>query len=147
MARAGEVRSVVLGRASFRCEYCHIDGWQLQVEHVVPRSARYRATPSLSADELNALANLAAACAHCNRFKGDFVTGEASAFGGEHRLFNPRSDHWDAHFAWSPDYLRILPLNGVGDATIQRLNMNDPMLRRQRELLRRAALAGGSPWP
>jgi hypothetical protein len=103
--------------------------------------------PSLSADELKALANLAAACAHCNRFKADFVTGEAVVFGGEHRLFNPRSDQWDAHFAWSADYLRILPLNGVGDATIQRLNMNDPMLRRQRELLRRAALAGGSPWP
>ena len=75
------------------------------------------------------------------------MTGEASAFGGRHRLFNPRSDQWEAHFAWSADYLRILPLNGVGDATIQRLNMNDPVLRRQRELLRRAALAGGSPWP
>src|SRR2546430_1893999 len=81
------------------------------------------------------------------RCKPDFVTGEAVVFGGEHRLFNPRSDQWDAHFAWSADYLRILPLNEVGDATIQRLNMNDPMLRRQRELLRRAALAGGSPWP
>src|ERR1700674_4440256 len=133
MARAGDVRSVVLGRASFRCEYCHIDGWELQVEHVVPRSPRHRAAPSLSAHELNALANLAAACAHCNRFKGDFVTGEAAVFGGEHRLFNPRSDQWDAHFAWSVDYLRIVPMTGVGDATIQRLNMNDPMLRRQRE--------------
>jgi hypothetical protein len=81
MAGADDVRSVVLGRASLRCEYCHIDGWELQVEDVVPRSARYRATPSLS-------------------------------FGGEHRLFNPRSDQWEAHFAWSADYLRILPLNG-----------------------------------
>src|SRR5438132_11313290 len=127
MARAGDLRSVVLGRASFRCECCHIDGWELQVEHVVPRSPRHRPVSSLSADELNALANLAAACAHCNRFKADFLTGEAVAFGGEHRLFNPRSDQWDAHFAWSADYLRILPLNGVGDATIQRLNMNDPI--------------------
>ena len=76
---------------------------------------------------MNALANLAAACAHCNRFKSDFVTGEAVIFGGEHRLFHPRVDHWDAHFTWSADYLRILPLNGVGDATIQRLHMNDPM--------------------
>src|SRR5438132_1032836 len=66
MARARDLRSVVLGRASFRCESCHIDGWELQVEHVVPRSPRHRAVSSLSADELNALANLAAACAHCN---------------------------------------------------------------------------------
>jgi hypothetical protein len=49
------------------------------------------------------------------------MTGEASVFGGEHRLFNPRSDQWEAHFAWSADYLRILPLNGVGDATIREL--------------------------
>jgi HNH endonuclease len=143
----GGLRAAVFARAAFCCEYCHIRGWEIEVEHIVPRSPRRRVAISPSDEELNALANLAAACAHCNRFKGDFVTGEAVVFGGEHRLFNPRSDQWDAHFAWSADYLRILPLNGVGDATIQRLNMNDPMLRRQRELLRRAALAGGSPWP
>jgi len=66
------------------------------------------------------------------------VTGEAAVFGGEHRLFNPRSDQWDAHFAWSADYLRILPLNGVGDATIQRLNMNDPLTPARTPQTRRA---------
>ena len=140
-------RAVVFARAGFRCEYCHIQGWELQVEHIVPRSPRRRATAALSNEELDDLANLAAACAHCNRFKGEFRTGESVLFSGEHRLFHPRQDDWHAHFTWSADYLRILPLSAVGDATIQRLNMNDPVFRRQRELLRRAALAGGSPWP
>jgi len=104
----------VFARAAFCCEYCHIRGWEIEVEHIVPRSPRRRVAVSPSDKELNALANLAAACAHCNRFKSDFVTGEAVIFGGEHRLFHPRVDHWDAHFTWSADYLRILPLKWGG---------------------------------
>jgi hypothetical protein len=93
------------------------------------------------------VANLAAACAHCNRFKGDFVTGRSVLYGGEHRLFHPRLDDWDEYFVWSGDYRRLLPRNAIGDATIQRLQMNAAAFRRQRTLLRQAALAGGSPWP
>jgi HNH endonuclease len=147
MARGRELRTLVFARASFRCEYCHIRGWELQVEHVMPRSPRRRTHGPASAADLDDQANLAAACAHCNRFKGDFVTGEATLFGGEHRLFHPRQDEWDAHFAWSADYVHIRPLSAVGDATIQRLNMNDSVFRDQRELLRRGALIGGTPWP
>ncbi len=112
MTSGGGLRAAVFARAAFCCGYCHIRGWEIEVEHIVPRSPRRRVAVSPSDEELNALANLAAACAHCNRFKSDFVTGEAVIFGGEHRLFNPRLDRWDAHFAWSADYLRILPLNG-----------------------------------
>src|SRR5713226_3715755 len=104
MASAGDLRSVVLGRASFRCEYCHIDGWELQVEHAVPRSPRHRAAPSLSPDELNALANLAAACAHCNRFKGDFVTGEAVVFGGEAVRAQPGLSMTALSAVWTLDH-------------------------------------------
>jgi hypothetical protein len=76
--------------------------------------------------EFDDLANLAAACAHCNRFKGDHQVGPSPLFGGEHRLFNPRTDRWDAHFAWSADYRRILPLDSGGDTTIQRLTVTEP---------------------
>lgn len=137
----------MLERAGYRCEYCHIEGWELQVEHIVPQSPRYRDSTSAAPDDLDSEANLAAACAHCNRFKGDFVTGEAVLYGGEHRLFNPRTDNWDARFVWSTDYRRILPRDAIGDATIHRLHMNATVFRRQRELLRNAALTGGSPWP
>jgi hypothetical protein len=91
--------------------------------------------------------NLAAACAHCNRLKGDFTTGRDPLSGREVRLFHPRGDAWDEHFTWSNDYLRVLPLTAVGGATIARLRMNDPILIRQRRLLRRAMAAGAPPWP
>lgn len=71
-------------------------------------------------DDLDDANNLAAACAHCNRFKADFVTGVSVLYGGEHRLFNPRTDAWNTHFAWSADYQRLLPRTATGDATIQR---------------------------
>ena len=53
----------------------------------------------------------------------------------------------DDHFAWSSDYLRVLPLGDIGGATIARLRMDDRVLVRQRRLLRQAMAAGASPWP
>jgi hypothetical protein len=148
VAISEQVRGEVLQRAGYRCEYCHIEGWELQVDHIVPRSPRHRgATVGAPDDDLDDVANLAAACAHCNRFKSDFVTGESVLYDGEHRLFNPRTDEWNAHFTWSIDCRRILPRDAIGDATIQRLHMNAAPFRRQRELLRHAALSGGSSWP
>jgi hypothetical protein len=140
------VREAVRRRAGYRCEYCRIVGWELQVDHVVPRSTRRRG-PAAANPDADALANLAAACAHCNRFKGDFTTGRDPLSGREVALFHPRRNRWPAHFAWSHDYLRILPITEVGGATIARLRMNDPVLVRQRRLLRQAMKAGGSPWP
>jgi hypothetical protein len=141
-------REAVKRRAGHRCEYCRIVGWELQVDHIVPRSPRRRnPVGSMSGQALDEPGNLAAACAHCNRLKGDFTTGQDPISGFEARLFHPRRDAWDEHFAWSSDYLRILPLDDVGGATIARLRMNDPILVRQRRLLRQAMEAGGSPWP
>lgn len=139
-------KATVKRQAVDRCEYCHVAGWELQVDHIVPRSPRRRGSLG-GPGALNVPENLAAACAHCNRFKGNFVTGRDPLTGCEARLFNPRLDTWEEHFAWSVDHLRLLPLTEVGGATIARLGMNDPMLRRQRRLLRQAMAAGGAPWP
>lgn len=125
-------REAVKRRAAYRCEYCGI-----------PRSPRRRDP----VEELDARENLAAACAHCNRLKGDFTTGRDPLTGREIRLFDPRRDVWEEHFAWSSDYVRLLPLSGIGEATIARLLMNAPVLRRQRQLLRQAIAGGGAPWP
>jgi len=142
------VRRAVLDRAGYRCEYCHIAGWELQVDHIVPVSERQRGPAGvLPPADVDDLANLAAACAHCNRFKGDHVAGPSLLFGGVHRLFHPRSDQWDAHFTWSADFRRVLPLDAIGDATIQRLQLNALAFRRQRELLRHDVDSGGAPWP
>jgi hypothetical protein len=134
-------------RAGYRCEYCRIVGWELQVDHVVPRSPRRRGHGPVGDPDAADPANLAAACAHCNRFKGDFTTWRDPLSGREVTLFHPRRDRWEEHFAWSNDYLRILPTSDVGGATIARLRMNDAVLVRQRRLLRQAMQAGGSPWP
>ncbi len=91
--------------------------------------------------------NLAAACAHCNRLKSHFTTGRDPLGGNEVRLFHPRRDAWNDHFAWSADYLRVLPLSAIGGATISRLRMNDLILIRQRRLLRQAMAAGAPTWP
>jgi hypothetical protein len=136
-------KEAIRRRAGYRCEYCRIVGWELQIDHVLPRSPRRR-DPM---EELDAHGNLAAACAHCNRLKGDFTTGRDPLTGHETRLFDPRRDIWEEHFAWSSDYLRLLPLSEIGGAKIARLRMNAPVLRRQRRLLRQAIAGGGAPWP
>ena len=140
-------KEAVKRRAGYRCEYCRIVGWELQVDHIVPRSPRRGSIGAVSDENLDQPDNPAAACAHCNPLKGDFTTGPDPLSGREARLVNPRRDDWDTHFAWSSDNLRILPLSDVGGATIARLRMNDPVLIRQRRLLRLAMVAGGSPWP
>lgn len=148
MPLIAQVRKAAQRHAGYRCEYCRIVGWELQVEHIIPLSPRYRDPASIiPGEDLDAPENLAAACAHCNRFKGDFVTGRDPRTRNEVRLFHPRRDTWEEHFAWSGDYLRLLPLSGIGRATIVRLRMNDPILRRQRRLLRQAMAGGAPPWP
>lgn len=141
-------KEAVRRRAGYRCKYCRIEGWELQVDHVVPRSPRRRdSADPVSGENLDDLENLAAACAHCNRLKGDFTTGQEPLNKLEVRLFHPRRDAWHEHFDWSDDYLRILPLSDIGGATIARLRMNDAVLVRQRRLLRQAMAASGPPWP
>jgi hypothetical protein len=136
-------------RAGYRCEYCLIEGWELQVDHIIPRAPKDASsvTDIQIPDEPDHSLNLAAACPHCNRHKRDFVTARSILFGGTHRLYNPRRDIWQEHFVWSEDYQRILPVSAIGDATVQRLEMNARIFRRQRDLLRAATRAGGSAWP
>ena len=140
-------KEAVKDQAGYRCEYCHIVGWELQVDHIVPRSPRRSGLAPVRDEDSDAENNLAAACAHCNRLKGNFTSGRDPLTGSEVRLFDPRQDVWDDHFAWSDDYLRLLPLSAVGGATISRLRMNNPLLRRQRQLLRDAVAARAAPWP
>lgn len=115
------------------------------MDHIVPRSLRRSGSTPVHDEDSDAQNNLAAACAHCNRLKGNFTSGHDPLTGSAVGLFHPRRGAWDEHFAWSDDYLRLLPLSSVGGATIARLRMNDPLLRRQRKLLRDAGAAGPAP--
>jgi hypothetical protein len=92
------------------------------MEHVIPIAAGGETTE----------ANLALSCFACNRRKWDRRSGLDPAAGGEHRLFNPRTDLWNEHFAWSRDGLSILGRSPIGRATVSVLEMNRERLRQIR---------------
>lgn len=121
------LRAEVRKRAKSLCEYCHIDEtWQyvpFTIDHVVP----------ISAGGSTEWENLALACFHCNRYKGDATQAADPATGQTMPFFNPRTQHWDEHFIWSSNKLQIIALTATGRATLQALNLNRERVRRIRE--------------
>lgn len=121
------VQAEVRARAESLCEYCHTaETWQyvpFTMDHVFP----------LSLGGATAAGNLALACFHCNRRKGNAVEAVDPATQEVVPLFNPRTDAWSEHFAWSADRLEIVPLTASGRATVQRLDLNRERIRRIRE--------------
>jgi len=125
-----DVRDFVRNRAAGRCEYCHITEryfTQLfQIEHIIPRCHG-------GADDEQ---NLALAYWRCNLCKGPNLTGIDPDTHAITRLFNPRSDVWEEHFALT-DTGQMAGLTDVGRTTVRVLCMNEP---RRVELRRAIAL-------
>ena len=113
--------SLVAQRAAHRCEYCHapeaIFNFPFEVEHIVP----------LSKAGKDDAANLALACRACNVHKGDSLTGPDEQTSGDSRLFHPRQDNWEEHFALDLEMGTIHGLTAIGRASVWRLQMNHPM--------------------
>ena len=128
------VRRAVERRAGGRCEYCRapqqVFNAPLHVEHIIPRSRG-------GADDL---ANLALSCSACNLAKGTATSGIDPGSGETVRLFNPRLDRWDQHFAWAADRVTLTGLTAIGAATVSRLNMNQPLQTAARPLWHRLGL-------
>lgn len=124
----------IFSRAGGRCEYCKmsqsLQGASFHVEHIVPRSKGGASTED----------NLALACPGCNLLKSDRTEAMDPDTGMQSRLFHPRSEGWEAHFAWSSTTL--LGLTPVGRATIEAFQLNHPRRLRIRE-----AEAGFSLFP
>jgi len=133
-------------RARFRCEYCHMRGWPLTVDHVIPRAAWQGPTPpEFSPDHQD---NLAVACYECNIIgKRANTRGVDPLSGIEVELFHPRRQRWSDQFAWSTDYITLTGKTPTGWATIEVLRLNGPKYRAQRRLLRLAMEAGHTGWP
>jgi HNH endonuclease len=112
----------VAARADSRCEYClapeAISPDRFQVEHVLPRARG-------GSDDF---ANLALACAACNRRKSQATQALDVETWTIVALFSPRQDVWDTHFRihLTPDGITIVGLTPTGRATVQRLDTNDP---------------------
>jgi len=114
-------------RAKGCCEYCHFPEsfaeLPFQMDHIVAR--QHGGTASVK--------NLALACCSCNRHKGPNLSGVDPETQRITRLFDPRSQIWEEHFAW--DGASLAGKTDVGRATIQTLNMNRPDAIAVRELL------------
>jgi hypothetical protein len=138
------LRLAVFRRAANCCEYCRIREWWLEVDHIIPE-ARWEELGG--GPGLHDVANLAAACIACNNAKRDHVIGVDELTATVQVLFHPRVQTWSDHFAWSDDFELIIGVTPVGRATVARLQMNRPIYRRQRRLLRLASAGGLDRWP
>lgn len=70
------------------------------------------------------LENLALACAICNSFKLDNLSGIDPSTNSIVPLFHPRRNHWNQHFAWKA--AELMGLTPEGRATIDILKINLP---------------------
>jgi hypothetical protein len=88
--------------------------------------------------------NLWLACPLCNRYKGQQVIAEDPVSQQEVPLFNPRTQKWQQHFAWSSDGTRVVGLTLTGRATVRALLLNRPVLVAARK--RWVAVGWHPPW-
>ena len=115
---ATKLRQRVFERAQGCCEYCRSQAQyatqSLSVEHILARTKGGTTT----------LANLALACQGCNNHKYDKTDAPDPVSGQIVRLYHPRRDRWDEHFAWSDDFMLIIGLTPTGRATVEALLLN-----------------------
>lgn len=126
------LRLLVRRRAGDACEYCRLPQSaspyvRFHVEHIVARQHG-----GADVDD-----NLALACSFCNYHKGPNIAGVDPESGRLVRLFHPRHDRWDEHFAWQG--VALVGRSEVSRATIVVLRIN----HRQRIELRRDLRARG----
>jgi hypothetical protein len=82
--------------------------------------------------------NLALACAICNKYKGSDIASIDPEVYEVVRLFHPRRDSWNEHFALSN--AEIIPLTAVGRVTKTLLQFNRVERITERDLLIKAGI-------
>lgn len=84
-----------------RCRYSLTSeansGIPLTLDHLTP----------ISKGGLTSFENVCLACRPCNELKSDGVTVIDPFTGETVPLFNPRTERWNDHFAWSSDATRV----------------------------------------
>jgi hypothetical protein len=96
----------------------------LEFEHLYPESRGGTTTRE----------NLWLACTRCNDFKLDHTAGVDPETGEIGSLFNPRTQIWNEHFAWSPDGTTINGRTSVGRVTVELLKLNNDFIRATRQI-------------
>lgn len=112
-----ELANAVRERARDVCEYCHLpqscQEATFHIDHVVPRNAGGETT----------LENLALSCVTCSLKKSAKTHVVDGQSGVEVPIFNPRTENWSEHFAWTVE-LHMQGLTPIGRATAAALGMN-----------------------
>jgi hypothetical protein len=78
----------------------------------------------------------------CNSYKGARIDAIDVETGSTIRLFDPRTQDWSDHFAWTDDGIRIQGTTPCGRATVLALRFNSVLAV---EVRRRWVLAGWHP--
>ena len=125
-------RKLVWRRAKGCCEYCRLSQEFSVLPHEIDhiRAKKHHGPHTME--------NTCIACAHCNGAKSSNAAGYDSETDELVPLFNPRKDVWEDHFLW--DGALLIGKTPVGRATIDVLNINDPICVAQREYLINAGL-------
>ena len=121
------LRQLVSRQSRGRCGYCLsselITGIPLDLDHLIPTSLG-----GLTVEE-----NLWSACSRCNGHKGNRVAARDPMSGEIVPLFNPRTQIWNEHFAWTDSDTRILGKTAIGRATVVALRLNrSPLVNARR---------------
>jgi len=121
------LRGQIAERDGHRCSYCRspeLVGVPMVIDHVIPQKAG-------GTTDVN---NLALACYRCNEFKGARLNAVDPQTNETVPLFNPCTQEWHRHFAWSDDGLFIAGLTAVGRATVEALRLNNEWLMHARRV-------------
>ena len=128
MTISSTLRRRVAEQAHYRCGYCLtqeiVSGVPLTLEHILPRSK----------GGTDAIENLWLSCRLCNEAKGTATEATDPQTGRVVPLFNPRTQVWADHFAWSQDGTRITGRTAIGRATVATLSLNSEFRVRTRAI-------------
>lgn len=126
------LRQHVRERAKASCEYCRLpeplDIFPFQIDHIIAQKHH-----GLTLEE-----NLAWSCFNCNVSKSSNISGLDGETGELTRLFNPRKDDWQAHFAWHG--AKLVGRTPIGRTTIDVLRINLEQRVAYRQLLMQSGL-------
>ncbi|MBD1867254.1 HNH endonuclease [Cyanobacteria bacterium FACHB-471] len=116
------LKTQIRGCDRYRCCYCLTSeansGLPMSFDHIHPQSKGGNTS----------FENVCLACRSCNEYKSDLTEAQDLLTGEIVPLFNPRTQQWSEHFAWSLDATRVEGQTPVGRATIAALRMNNSVI-------------------
>jgi HNH endonuclease len=116
---ATALKAKIRAAAKNQCGYCQSQQKYvlgiLEIEHIISTAAG-------GSDEEE---NLWLSCRLCNSYKGIQTRALDPMTEQTVQLFNPRTQRWSEHFAWSGDGIYVMGLTPCGRATVVAVQLNN----------------------